>query len=138
MGFVVGFNVTSDSATGQVNFDFKAALNTGYSRQVVNDVQKLVKKSDGSVLATTVTEQMLRYTYVKNDAQWFWWGVRIWLSKGTLTNIGAGVSITGIWLPATWPVKALSSLGALGGRTLIKGGIVSDMNWVYVTNVHWQ
>lgn len=70
--------------------------------------------------------------------------MEIFLSQTTLRNLGAGAAIAGIWIPATWIARALSTLG-VGGTTLVPHGIAFEYHiptnpiggWT-IRNVRWQ
>ena len=38
--------------------------------------------------------------YGVDNVEAHWYGFRVWISKGTLNNIGSGVTIAGLWIPS--------------------------------------
>lgn len=82
-------------------------------------------------------------------AEVHWNYVRIWLSKGTIQGIGAGVTLAGIWIPEPVVSKIAATLGVAIG--LIPSGIRFDYNFYIagldmatgmrfsaISNIHWQ
>ncbi len=63
----------------------------------------------------------------RTSISYFWWGVRIHLSKTTVQTIGAGVGIAGVWVPEPVVSKILATLGI--AATMIPGGVWADYSY---------
>ena len=63
-----------------------------------------------------------------NAVQFFWWGMRIFLSADTVRVIGAGVAIAGIWIPLPVVNKVVATLGV--AISLINRGIWFDTTYL--------
>lgn len=94
------------------------------------------KPTDGGGFAT--------FAHGVNSIKIHWWGMEIFLSQTTLRNLGAGAAIAGIWIPASWVARALSTLG-VAGTSLVPHGIAFEYHiptnplggWT-IRNVRWQ
>ena len=63
----------------------------------------------------------------ETSISYFWWGVRIRLSKTTLQYLGGGVAIGGVWVPEPLVSKILATLGII--TSLSPGGIWADYTY---------
>ena len=63
----------------------------------------------------------------RNGIEYYWWGVKVFISQGTLKGIGAGVSIAGVWIPEPLVSKIVSTLGI--AVAVAPGGIWADFTY---------
>lgn len=114
---------------GIENFNLAQQMVTKTNQQIAiakqdNSAVIWVQDTDGNEICVTPYQTM---AYGKNDVQFHWNYARIFLNKGTVQAIGAGLSIGGIWVPEPIVSKVAASLGV--GIALIPHGIWFDYNY---------
>lgn len=77
---------------------------------------------EGIVTITSKNDYDLRFKEGKNAVKAYWWGLRVWLKKSTVNNMGTGVTIAGIWIPHPVVKGVVATAGVLIGKA--PGGIV--------------
>lgn len=77
---------------------------------------------------TGIVTMAAKYKEGVNKIVYHWWGTSVYVSKTRINNIGAGVTIGGIWMPASLLKPIISSLGVVLGK--VPGGIIFDRVYV--------
>lgn len=63
----------------------------------------------------------------RNGIEYYWWGVKVLLSQGTVKAIGAGASIAGVWIPHPVVRGIAATLGIVISN--VPGGIWADYSY---------
>lgn len=134
--------ISFDKSTEKFTLNNNAKQNLGTEKfnkvqQVVTETNRQIElaKKDNNVIVwvedTKGEEQCLTpfqtFAYGKTDIKFYWNFARVYLSKGTVQGIGAGLTLGGIWVPEPIVSKVASSLGV--GIAFIPHGIWFDYNY---------
>ena len=77
---------------------------------------------------TGIVTMATKYKEGVNKIVYHWWGTSVYVSKKTINNIGTGVTIGGIWMPASLLKPVVATLGVVLGK--LPGGIIFDRVYV--------
>ena len=108
----------TNNVLSKVNLKSNESLSTDIDSVTITQFESTGNSQDSDVALRSRSKYREGITQVKV----YWWGVRVWLSKTTISYIGGGIAIGGIWIPEPVVSKVVSSLGVV--VSLVPGGIV--------------
>lgn len=88
-------------------------------------VERVGKSVTFTQASTGTAGGVTTMSYGVNKVEVYWYGYRVYINKGTLNTIGAGVTIAGLWIPNFVATAVVGTLGVLIGQA--PHGVV--FNW---------
>ncbi|MDZ8275221.1 hypothetical protein R2Q81_04560 [Microbacterium aquimaris] len=97
--------------------EMNVLLGDAYKNNPAKTGIESVGKSVTFTQASTGTPgEVTTMAYGVNKVEAHWYGFRVWINKGTLNNIGAGVTIAGLWIPNFVAAAVVGTLGVAIGQ----------------------
>lgn len=134
----VNYDIYSESFI--LNDDVKSVLNStklDTVQKIIAETNKQIQLAKKDLTANVIIEtpqgteipieKIQVRAYGKNDIAFYWNYARIWLDKGTVRNIGNGLTLGGIWIPHPIVKAVTASLGVVVSAT--PHGIWFDYNY---------
>lgn len=106
----------------EMNSRLKDAYKRNPAMTGVDDVGNTVTFTQAS---TGTSGGVTTMSYGVNRVEAYWYGFRVYIDKGTVRNIGLGVTIAGLWIPGFVVTAAVGTLGVVASQA--PHGIV--FNW---------
>jgi hypothetical protein len=111
-------------------------------RVILAESNERIQEANLTIDEDTLTAKtQTRFTrgFGKNHVEFHWNYARVWLSKGTIHNIGRGAAFAGIWIPEPIVSKVCASLGFVASLT--PNGVWFDYNYsggILLGRFGWQ
>lgn len=95
---------------------------------IVSPTDKVSEKNTEFYAKSYRSARAKSYKNGVNKITFHWWGATVYISKSTITKIGNGCTIGGIWIPQVLLARVVATAGV--GLMSCPGGICFDYNFV--------